>query len=300
MIIFPHLKSCAQNQQKTSWEDPGSGLKWATWTQYVLFYLVSELIGILQKTVAKQSKCIVFTGEWHSSVNSSDSTAYKDWALLTASTNPVGKMGSASVVKFIAVRHAGIHMLRNFCTLMMMICSRPGWNLWWRCKDTALEWLGLMLATALAGVGMLHWHHAPSRQTSPQASLAVVSCWERKRACIWKKTPTKQSLRLDGVHDTLPWQSGLGCSCTVGRKCKWELVVWKHETYIFPHTAEFLCFNMQQAKPFKGKFRAQKTASTTQVGHCKWLNWFPVKEVKKGKTSLRAGMFLLYQKIKFF
>lgn len=64
MIIFPHRKGCEQTQWETSSEDPGSGLKWTTWTQYVLFSLVSELINVLRETAAKESKYIVFTGEW--------------------------------------------------------------------------------------------------------------------------------------------------------------------------------------------------------------------------------------------
>lgn len=69
-------------------------------------------------------------------------TAFEDSALLTASTSPAGKNEiSIFVVKFIAVCHVGIHTHSIFCTLLLLICSRPGQNPWWCCKDTAPEWL---------------------------------------------------------------------------------------------------------------------------------------------------------------
>lgn len=223
MIIFLHSKSSAQNQWETSSEDPGSGLKWTTWTQYVLFSLVNKLISVLHKTAAKESKYIVFTGK----------QVKKTWTAQRC----LRRLGSTHdfyqscwkneisifLVKFIVVCNTNIGMHSIFCTLLMMICSRPGQNLWWCCKDTAPEWLGQCLP-------QLWQESACSADITLQAHRPhhkphlLQSATEKGNRCILKENqqkntkPNKNPLKLDGVHDTFPWHSGLGCSGTVKQK----------------------------------------------------------------------------------
>lgn len=107
---------------------------------------------------------------------------------------------------------------------------------------------GQHLPRALAGISMLFWFHTPSRKTSLQNLIAVVSYWKSK----WEKTPNNPpnnlnkpqtpqpsnptTSQLDGIPDTLAWQVRMFRHCYALRG------VCGLETWcISPHTAEFLC-----------------------------------------------------------